>query len=119
MDTKTTHALCEEALRDPQRAITIKAIRAALQMRSGKAWSVTGGRGTAWGWIGIEAPPRRRAQYGYMSPEDQTLLGSLLGNEGPSHCQGEHIPAGDDYRRNYIERAMTGRSDIQPVCYWD
>jgi hypothetical protein len=30
---------------------TIKTIRTALRRRSGKAWSVTGGRGTGWGWI--------------------------------------------------------------------
>ncbi len=29
----------------------IKRIRAALKRRSGKLWSVTGGRGTSWGWI--------------------------------------------------------------------
>lgn len=39
---------------------TIKAIKAALKKRSGKDWSVTGGRGTAWGWIAITAPPKRR-----------------------------------------------------------
>jgi hypothetical protein len=38
----------------------IKRIRAALKKRSGKQWSVTGGRGTAWGWIEIDAPPKRR-----------------------------------------------------------
>jgi hypothetical protein len=38
----------------------IKRIRAALKRRSGKAWSVTGDRGTAWGWIKIDAPPARR-----------------------------------------------------------
>lgn len=38
---------------------TIKEIKSALKQRSGKAWSVTGGRGTAWGWITITAPPAR------------------------------------------------------------
>lgn len=38
----------------------IRRIRQALRRRSGKAWSVTGGRGTAWGWITITAPPRRQ-----------------------------------------------------------
>lgn len=37
----------------------IKRIKAALKRRSGKPWSVTGGRGTAWGWIKIDAPPKR------------------------------------------------------------
>jgi hypothetical protein len=37
----------------------IKRIKSALKRRSGKSWSVTGGRGTAWGWISISAPPKR------------------------------------------------------------
>lgn len=43
---------------------TIKRIKDALKRRSGKPWSVTGGRGTAWGWITIDAPPARTV-YGY------------------------------------------------------
>lgn len=38
----------------------IKIIRENLKRRSGKAWSVTGGTGTAYGWIKIDAPPKRR-----------------------------------------------------------
>lgn len=38
----------------------IDRIRKGLRRRSGKAWTVRGGRGTAWGWIRVEAPPRRR-----------------------------------------------------------
>ena len=45
------------------RAGTIKAIRKSLKRRSGKPWSVTGGRGTAWGWITIDAPPSRRTMH--------------------------------------------------------
>ncbi len=37
----------------------IKRIKTALQKRSGKTWSVTGGRGTAWGWLRIDASPKR------------------------------------------------------------
>lgn len=45
---------------DLDRDATIKRIRAALKKRSGKDWSIKGGSGTAWGWIEIDAPPRRR-----------------------------------------------------------
>jgi hypothetical protein len=38
----------------------IKRIRQALKQKTGKSWSVTGGRGTSWGWITVQAPPRRR-----------------------------------------------------------
>lgn len=82
----------------------IKQMRAALKRRSGKAWSVTGGRGTAWGWITITAPPARREQFGYMSEADRTELGELLGKGQPIHDQGESIPAGSDYREEYVAR---------------
>jgi hypothetical protein len=36
-----------------------KRIKAALKARSGKDWSVTKGKGTAGGWIGISAPKAR------------------------------------------------------------
>jgi hypothetical protein len=42
------------------RDVAIRLIRTALRKRSGKDWSVTGGKGTAWGWLTIDAPPRRR-----------------------------------------------------------
>jgi hypothetical protein len=42
------------------RAEAIKKIKTALQKRSGKTWSVTGGKGTAYGWLTIDAPPARR-----------------------------------------------------------
>jgi hypothetical protein len=43
----------------PDRDVAIKRIREALKRRSGKAWSVKGDRGTAWGWIHISCPPAR------------------------------------------------------------
>jgi hypothetical protein len=45
---------------DLTRAAVIRRIRAALKRRSGKDWSVTGGRGTGYGWLTIDAPPMRR-----------------------------------------------------------
>ena len=47
---------------DLTRDQAIKRIRDALKLRSGKPWSVTGGTGTAWGWIRIDAPPARRTR---------------------------------------------------------
>ncbi len=41
----------------------IDLIREALRRRSGKTWSVTGGKGTAWGWIRITSPPKRRVAH--------------------------------------------------------
>ena len=42
------------------RAEACKRIRAAMKRKTGKTWSVRGGRGTGWGWITVGAPPKRR-----------------------------------------------------------
>lgn len=124
----------------------IKAIKAALQTRSGKTWSVTGGKGTSWGWITINAPPARRtwthlpkagmgdcpppgSEYwepvdtgepGHsMSPAESEELARLLGKDQKS-WQGESIPASSEHRREYLHRAMFGTPGTfngQP--YWD
>lgn len=46
-------------IEDTSRDAVCKRIKAALVKRSGKQWSVTGGRGTAYGWITISAPKAR------------------------------------------------------------
>lgn len=88
-----------------ERATAIKEIRRALRARSGKAWSVTGGRGTSWGWINISAPPARCNQYGSMAEQDAAELGELLGLDGPAHHQGQSVPASQAYRAEYLDRA--------------
>lgn len=124
---------------------TIKRIKSALQKRSGKAWSVTGGRGTAWGWITIDAPPSRRTwghrlkagapsgsneredyeEYdtgkpdGYCSPAERKELGDLLGFSGPVHCQGVSIAASSDYYREYLDRAEGRTPSKIAEPYWD
>lgn len=100
---------------------TIKAIKANLQRRSNKTWSVTGGRGTSYGWLTISAPPKRLDQYGYMSLEDRAELSDLLGKTtcGLVHQQGESIPNANDYYQEYLDRS----AGITPTCYgkpyWD
>jgi hypothetical protein len=123
---------------------TITRIRAALKKRSGKAWSVTGGRGTGWGWINIQAPPRRRTgafvkvgedetgapihelrdvgearEFGYMTPADCAELAELLGLSKPVHFQGESIPSGGDYYAEYLDRAEGRSPSVHGVQYWD
>jgi hypothetical protein len=100
------------------RDATIKAIRKALRARSGKAWSVTGGRGTAWGWIRISAPPARCGEFGYMGDEDRAELGRLLGLD-PAHCQGISVPASSAYRAEYIDRAEGRAPSAFGSPYWD
>jgi hypothetical protein len=75
-------------LQEGRTAVT-KKMRQLLRQRSGKAWSVTGGRGTGWGWLTIDAPPAR-IDNGRMTSEDQAELALLLG-ETKVHCQGVSI----------------------------
>ncbi len=124
---------------------TIKRIKTALQRRSGKQWSVTGGRGTAWGWIRITAPPARctaghdlpaglsdwpenyvrnenkypQGGAGVMTITDKIALGELLGLDKPAHDQGESVGSSSEYYREYIDRAegRTPAAIAQP--YWD
>lgn len=126
------------------RDTAILRIRKALKVRSGKAWSVTGGRGTAWGWIEIDAPPRRRTwqdvataetdpmsglpvyaevndpdhEFGHMGPDDRTELARLLGLE-TVHFQGVSIPSGSDYREEYVARAEGREPERFGERYWD
>jgi len=100
------------------RNATIATIRAALRRRTGLTWSVTGGRGTSWGWIRIQAPPTRRVGYGYLSDEDRAILARALGLDR-IHQQGESIPAGIDYRVEYIDRAEGRTPSRIGQPYWD
>ena len=171
------------------RDTTIKRIKTALQQRSGKTWSVTGGRGTAWGWITIDAPPRRRTwrwvqtespeppapgaiyrgvcgvtpshlvqdgvedqircldedpwareamesgqtlhfvwevedpayEFGHTSPANRLELAKLLGfgDHRHVHPQGVSIPAGGDYREEYLARAEGRPVTVHGEQYWD
>lgn len=105
---------------DPtDRDVAIARIRAALRRRTGRAWSVTGGRGTSWGWIRISAPPARRVGFGYMTDTDRTELATALGLDRPAHVQGVSIPAGSDYRVEYVDRAEGRAPSRIGVPYWD
>lgn len=100
-----------------ERNETIQRIRKALKARSGKTWSVTGGRGTSWGWITIEAPPRRMVD-GETSDTERRELAELLGLPNV-HCQGVSIPASHDHWREYIDRAEGRTPSKIAEAYWD
>ena len=91
----------------PTRQETIWRIRTALKRRSGKPWSVRGGRGTSWGWITITSPPKRQNEYGYLTDEDRKELARLLGLE-KVHNQGVLIDTESKTRQEYAIRAETG-----------
>ena len=89
-----------------------KRIRAALKRKTGKTWSVSGSRGTAWGWIDISSPPRRRNAMGYMSDADRKELAELLGLDEP-----EDLEVALDVADPVVVRLHAGhaiRQDHQP-----
>ena len=102
-----------------ERNEAIRRIKAALKKRSGKSWSVTGGKGTAWGWITIHSLPSKRDSFGCMTSEDREELGKLLGLENQVHFQGVSIPAATDYREEYIARAEGRQPLVLGKPYWD
>jgi len=128
---------------DTSRNAVIGTIKRALRRRSGKAWSVRGHRGSAWGWITICAPPARctwhheptgehdehgltvyasvndPSLFGHMGPADCAELATLLGLSKPVHCQGETIPASTAYYREYVDRAEGRTPSVQGTQYWD
>lgn len=95
-----------------------KAIKAELRRRSGKDWSVTGGRGTAYGWIAITAPKSRLQEFGYMTDADRTELAKLLSLDSV-HQQGVSIAASREYRQEYLDRAQGIEPSTVGVPYWD
>jgi len=134
-----------EALPYLERNEAITRIKAGLERRTGRKWSVTGGSGTAWGWIKVTAPPKRRTWGSKrrenpppgcshseewepvdigepnrdMSPDDRECLKAALGVHWVG-CSGESIPASGDYYREYVDRA----EGIHPPRrigkpYWD
>jgi hypothetical protein len=120
---------------------TIREIRSALKRRSGKLWSVTGGRGTAYGWITIDAPPAKRTAHYIKAPDApdrpesyfetdtgapggvtpralREELATLLGLDRV-HCQGVSIPASSSYYAEYIDRANGRTPTTFGTQYWD
>lgn len=105
---------------DPtDRNATIKEIKRTLKARSGKVWSVTGGRGTSWGWISINVPPSRQNSWGGMPADDAAELAALLGLDAAVHHQGASIPASRAYRQEYIDRANGRTPTAVGQPYWD
>jgi hypothetical protein len=129
---------------DLTRNAVMARIKAALQRRSGKTWSVTGGHGTAYGWITIDAPPKRRTAHAVLKPgktsgywpsdymvidaghpggnmtlADRLELARLLGLPGAVHDQGESVMNSHDAYREYIDRAEGRVPTKIAEPYWD
>lgn len=119
----------------------ISEIKKALKARSGKPWSVTGGRGTAWGWITVDAPPARRTAHwvqrtgsagnpedyenidtgvagGHITPAEAAELAQLMGLESVHH-QGLSIPASSKFYAEHVARARGAAPTVKGEIYWD
>lgn len=98
---------------------TIAEIKKALQQRSGKPWSVTGGKGSAYGWIKIISPPKRCREFGSMTDMERVELGELLGLDRPVHHQGCSVPSSSAHYREYVDRANGRKPAVIAEPYWD
>jgi len=96
---------------------TIAKVKAALQKRSKKQWSVTGGKGTGWGWIHISAPPKR-LDGSMMTEADAKELAKLLDLD---HVQRQYhsVPASGDHRTEIVDRAEGRKPRKIGQQYWD
>ena len=99
------------------RDLAIARIKAALRQRTPTRFSVTGGRGTSWGWITITSIPSRQIQ-GCMSDADRHELAALLGLP-TVHSQGESIPSSTQHYQEYIDRAEGRTPSVIGRQYWD
>lgn len=98
----------------------IKQINAALKARK-LSYSVTGGRGTAWGWIHINPKPARikalRGDETALKAEYVKMYEAFGLTDG--YSTGISIASSSDYYREYIERA-NGRTPTKVAApYWD
>lgn len=134
----TTLKILDLDLTDRDTAIDY--IKAHLEKRTGIKWSVRGGKGTAWGWITINALPKNCTWHhvkmdapvgdkeyelrntgeknGYMGPELQATLAKALGIESV-HYQGVSIPASGNHRIEYCQRAAGEEVSVIGEQYWD
>ena len=95
----------------------IKRIKAGLAKR-GFEYSVTGGRGTAWGWITIDLLPSVDR---LLTPEKRAeayrTMNEALGN--PAGSGSQSVPSSIAYYREYVDRAE-GRTPAKlGEPYWD
>ena len=108
-----------QALPDLTRAEAIAEIRTALRKRTGKAWTVKGGRGSGWSWLTITAPPRRCDESGTMTVEDRDELAAALGIEPHMAHQGVLVPGGGYYWHEYLARARGETPTVYGKPSWD
>lgn len=91
-----------------------KLYRELLKQRTGQAWSVTIGKGTASSWVRITAAKKRRDEYGTMSSHDTALLAAVLGEDHVSRSGVSVSPKRGE--REAILRAIIGPQAAEEVA---
>jgi hypothetical protein len=121
MTTTTTQSTyTREVVRSMDRTAVCAAIKRHLKARTGITFSVTGGRGTAWGWLYIAATKQRAAdQWGRLTPSDAKVLADALGLRDEYVGDSVSIPAGSDWWTEYLQRAETGACTVRGERRWD
>lgn len=128
---------------DLTRNEVIAKIKADLKARTGMAWSVKGGRGTAYGWITICAPAKRCTLHsqlkagatstwpedyelvdngqpdGYMTDADLATLRTALGEGASVDRSGVSIPSSNAYYQEFLDRAAGRQPSVIGTPYWD
>lgn len=90
------------AIQDKRTNTFTKDLAQALKEATGRSWSVKHGSGTGYGYVSVDAPPKRRVcewdgktrattGHGYSCEDDRQVLGNLLNDGRPAHSQGETI----------------------------
>lgn len=113
---------CRDARKQDEwdRNNVIKRIKSGL-LKRGFDYSVTGGRGTAWGWIYIDLLPSVER---LLTPENRKQayidLYRALGFEPRQFLtSGVSVAASSDYYREYVDRAEGRKPAKIAVPYWD
>jgi hypothetical protein len=94
---------------------TIATIKANLKAR-GFSYSVTGGRGTAWGWIHIDLMPKMFKSNEQIIKAERVRMNEAFGLNGASDIS---VPSSSAYYREYIERSAGKVPSVLGKPYWD
>ncbi len=97
------------------RDAVIKELRRLLKDRTGRTWSVTGGRGSSWGWISVSAPPKRREKF-QLTEDDYATLRDIFGRMVGT--TGYNVPDSSDHRAEAL-RLAAGLEAHHAEPYWD
>jgi hypothetical protein len=104
------------AIDSHDRSAVTKLIKTFLKARTGRTWSVTGGTGTAYGWLHIKAPQARLDGY-RASMDDKVMLALALGLEHPT--EDFSVAASGGHWLAALQRAAGLEVTGSEAQYWD